>query len=159
MAAWAWGVSRVVDALERLPAANIDTTRLGVSGCSRDGKGALVAGAFEPRIALTIPQESGSGGASCWRLSDYMLAHGISTQTASEIVQENVWLGPAFNSFDSSSVHTLPFDHHLLAALVAPRGLFVIESKSSIPTDQPAIQPVRYPSMLPTTHTPTLTSP
>lgn len=129
LAAWAWGVSRVIDALEQLPAANIDTAHLGVSGCSRDGKGALVAGAFEPRIALTIPQESGSGGSSSWRLSDYMLAHNITTQTASEIVQENVWFSPNFNPFANTSVDTLPFDHHLLAGLIAPRGLFVIESK------------------------------
>jgi hypothetical protein len=54
MMAWAWGVGRVIDALEKTPSARIDTTRLGVSGCSRDGKGALVAGAFEPRIKLTV---------------------------------------------------------------------------------------------------------
>jgi hypothetical protein len=128
MAAWSWGVSRLIDALEALPATNIDTTRLAVSGCSRDGKGALVAGAFDNRIALTIPQESGSGGASCWRLSDYMLANGIDTQTASEIVQENVWFGPAFNKWANTSIDPLPFDHHLLAALIAPRALFVIEN-------------------------------
>ncbi len=63
MTAWAWGVSRIIDALEMTPSANIDLTRIGVSGCSRNGKGALVAGAFDTRIALTIPQESGSGGA------------------------------------------------------------------------------------------------
>ncbi|HEV7606766.1 MAG TPA: BACON domain-containing carbohydrate-binding protein, partial [Steroidobacteraceae bacterium] len=32
--AWAWGASRLIDALEKTPAANIDTTRLGVTGCS-----------------------------------------------------------------------------------------------------------------------------
>src|SRR6185437_13827423 len=62
MMAWAWGASRLIDALEKTPAARIDTTRIGVTGCSRNGKGALVVGAFEPRIKLTIPQESGSGG-------------------------------------------------------------------------------------------------
>ncbi|MCJ1328038.1 hypothetical protein MMC10_004713 [Thelotrema lepadinum] len=132
MSAWAWGVSRVIDALEMLPNANINPERLGVSGCSRDGKGALVAGALDDRIALTIPQESGSGGAGCWRLSDYELSQGIVTQTASEIVQENVWFGPAFNQFANSSVDVLPFDHHLLASLVAPRGLFVIENSDYV---------------------------
>ena len=132
MSAWAWGVSRVIDALEVLPSANINPKRLGVSGCSRNGKGALVAGALDDRIALTIPQESGSGGAGCWRLSDYETTQGIVTQTASEIVQENVWFGPAFNQFASSSVDPLPFDHHLLASLVAPRGLFVIENSDYV---------------------------
>src|SRR6185503_15541964 len=68
--AWAWGVSRLIDALEKTPAANIDPTRLGVTGCSRNGKGALTVGAFDERIKLTIPQESGSGGAASWRVSD-----------------------------------------------------------------------------------------
>ena len=130
LSAWAWGVSRIIDALEMLPNANINAQRLGVSGCSRDGKGAFVAGALDDRIALTIPQESGSGGAGCWRLSDYELAQGLYTQTASEIVQENVWFGPAFNQFANTTVDILPFDHHLLASLVAPRGLFVIENSN-----------------------------
>lgn len=57
MLVWAWGVSRLIDGLEITPSANIDSTRLGVTGCSRNGKGPFIVGAFEPRIALTIPQE------------------------------------------------------------------------------------------------------
>ena len=56
LVAWTWGISRIIDALEDTPSAMIDPTRLAVTGCSRNGKGALVAGALEPRIALTIPQ-------------------------------------------------------------------------------------------------------
>jgi hypothetical protein len=67
MTAWVWGISRTIDALESLPKAKINTKKIAVTGCSRDGKGALMAGAFEPRIALTIPQESGSGGDTCVR--------------------------------------------------------------------------------------------
>ncbi|KAJ8080268.1 carbohydrate-binding module 1 [Marasmius tenuissimus] len=128
MTAWAWGISRIVDAIEATPAAKIDPKRLAVTGCSRDGKGALVAGALEPRIALTIPQESGSGGSASWRLSDDMMKRGIQTQTASEIVGENVWFSTAFNTYARSSVNVLPFDHHSLMGLVAPRGLFVIDN-------------------------------
>ncbi|KAF8149105.1 carbohydrate esterase family 15 protein [Crassisporium funariophilum] len=129
MTAWAWGISRVIDGLEITTGHNINLQRLGVTGCSRNGKGAFIAGAFEQRIALTIAQESGSGGAGCWRVSDDMLAGGINTQTASEIVGENVWFSPSFNSYSSpSQVRTLPFDHHMLAALVAPRGLLVIDN-------------------------------
>ncbi|KAF9262619.1 hypothetical protein L218DRAFT_945159 [Marasmius fiardii PR-910] len=127
MIAWAWAVSRIMDAIESTPSLNIDPKRVAVTGCSRDGKGALVAGAFEPRIALTIPQESGSGGSDSWRLSDDMLKRGIQTQTASEIVGENVWFSTAFNTYAKSSVNVLPFDHHSLMGLVAPRGLFVID--------------------------------
>ncbi|KAJ6516831.1 Glucuronoyl esterase catalytic domain from Hypocrea Jecorina [Mycena vitilis] len=128
MMAWAWGVRRIMDAIEKTPAARIDPTRVGVSGCSRNGKGALVAGAFEPRIVLTIPQESGSGGTDSWRLSDSVLKNGTSTQTASEIIQENVWFSTNFNQFATSSVNKLPFDHHLLMGMVAPRALFVIDN-------------------------------
>lgn len=68
--AWAWGVSRLIDALETTPEAKIDPKRLAVTGCSRDGKGALMIGAMDSRIALTIPQESGSGGVAAWRVSE-----------------------------------------------------------------------------------------
>ncbi|KAK6438360.1 carbohydrate-binding module 1 [Oleoguttula sp. CCFEE 5521] len=127
LTAWAWGVGRIIDALERTPQALINTRRLAITGCSRNGKGALVTGALEPRIALTIPQESGSGGAACWRLSDYQLAHNESTQTASEIVDENVWESVEFRKF-ANNTDLLPFDHHELAGLVAPRGLVVIDN-------------------------------
>lgn len=60
--AWAWATSLIIDRLEATPAARINTSRIGVTGCSRNGKGALVAGAFDSRIALTVPQESGTGG-------------------------------------------------------------------------------------------------
>ncbi|KAG8943180.1 carbohydrate-binding module 1 [Tulasnella sp. 419] len=127
--AWAWGVSRIIDVLESLPNSRINAARIGVTGCSRNGKGAFVAGAFDDRIALTIPQESGSGGSACWRLSDSQKSSGQNVQTASQIVGENVWLSTAFNSF-SNAVTRLPVDHHMLAGLVAPRGLYVIENTS-----------------------------
>lgn len=125
--AWAWAVSRVIDALEDSPNANIDPTRIAVTGCSRNGKGAMVAGAFDNRVALTIPQESGAGGDACWRASRYLYVdQGIQVQTATEIVTENTWFSQSFNTFAATqnSIGNLPFDHHELAGLVAPRGLY-----------------------------------
>lgn len=125
--AWAWATSRIIDALEQHPEIGIDPTRLAVTGCSRNGKGALVAGAFDTRIALTIPQESGSGGDACWRTSrDMLVNQGLLTQTAQEIVGENVWFAESFDYFgrDNYTVGLLPVDHHELAGLVAPRGLY-----------------------------------
>ena len=119
--AWAWGASRLIDALEKTPAANIDPARLGVTGCSRNGKGALAVGAFDERIKLTIPQESGSGGSGTWRVSQWMLSQGQSTQTLSQIVGENVWFRSNFSQF-GSTVNKLPFDHHAIEGLVAPRA-------------------------------------
>jgi hypothetical protein len=127
MTAWAWGVSRIIDALEITPGANINPAKIGVTGCSRDGKGAMVAGALEPRIVLTIPQESGSGGSACWRISGAALAAGANIQTAPEIVGEDPWFSTAFNTY-CKQVNNLPFDHHMLAGLVAPRGMLVIEN-------------------------------
>jgi hypothetical protein len=131
MIAWAWGVSRLVDALETTPAAGIDPTRLGVTGCSRNGKGALIAGAFDERIALTIPQESGSGGTASWRISDAQLASGTKVQTLSEITGENVWFTESFARFGQAATK-LPFDHHEIEGLVAPRALLVIENTSQV---------------------------
>ena len=129
LTAWAWGVDRVVDGLEQLgaEATGFDVTKLGVTGCSRNGKGAFVVGALVDRIALTLPQESGSGGAACWRISDSEKGKGKNIQTAGQIVGENVWFSPRFNSF-TSKTSSIPADHHLLAALVAPRGLIPFEN-------------------------------
>ena len=127
--AWAWGVGRIIDAIETTANIRLDPKKLGVTGCSRNGKGAIVAGAFNPRIALTIPQESGSGGAACWRLSDDQKARGINVQTASQIITENVWFSTLFNPY-VNGIPRLPVDHHMLAGLVAPRGLIIIENTS-----------------------------
>ncbi|KAI6825744.1 hypothetical protein KC340_g12819 [Hortaea werneckii] len=127
LTAWSWGVSRIIDALEANPQIGIDPKKLAITGCSRNGKGALVAGAFEERLALTIPQESGAGGSACWRLSDAQLEAGQQVQTASEIVTENVWESVEFRRF-ANNTDLLPFDHHELAGLVAPRGLVVVDN-------------------------------
>ncbi|KAK3940007.1 hypothetical protein QBC46DRAFT_261891 [Diplogelasinospora grovesii] len=129
LTAWAWGVDRLIDGLEQLGAATtgIDTKHLGVTGCSRNGKGAFIVGALVDRIALTLPQESGSGGAACWRISDSQKSAGKNIQTAGEIVGENVWFSKNFDQY-SKSTSTVPEDHHMLAALIVPRGLLAIEN-------------------------------
>ena len=127
--AWSWGISRLIDALETTVDARIDPARLGVTGCSRNGKGALVAGAFDERIALTIAQESGNGGASGWRVADAQRAAGQNVQTLRQIVQENVWFTDSFKQF-AETANRLPFDQHSLMSLIAPRGLLVLENTS-----------------------------
>ncbi|KAL2139167.1 hypothetical protein VTI28DRAFT_5688 [Corynascus sepedonium] len=128
LTAWAWGVSRIIDALELTQAqTNIDPKRIGVTGCSRNGKGAMVAGALEPRIALTLPEESGAGGSGCWRIAAYQKSQGQNVQDSTQIVQENVWFSPNFNNY-VNNVNALPFDHHLLAGLIAPRPVYIMEN-------------------------------
>jgi len=127
--AWAWGVSRLIDALEKDPDAGIDVKHLGVTGCSRLGKAALAIGAFDERIALTIPQESGSGGASLWRVGAQ-----VNRQKGKQFVQglnsagsEGNWMIKSFKNYDGRE-NTLPIDQHMLTALVAPRALLVIDN-------------------------------
>ena len=67
---WTWGVSRLIDGLEIVGAASkIDMKHIGITGCSYAGKMALWSGAMDERIALTIAQEPGGGGAAAWRVS------------------------------------------------------------------------------------------
>ena len=122
------GGEPLIDALEQTQSASqIDPARLGVTGCSRNGKGALIAGAFDERIVLTIPQESGSGGSASWRISDVQQAAGMNVQTLSEINGENVWFRSSFTAFIGLTTR-VPFDHHTIEGLVAPRALLVIEN-------------------------------
>ncbi|KAH8676542.1 hypothetical protein BGZ60DRAFT_468479 [Tricladium varicosporioides] len=125
--AWAWGISRIIDVIEQDTSGKIDVKRLGVTGCSRNGKGAFIAGAMDDRIALTLPQESGSGGAACWRISASEDKAGKKIQTAKELVGENPWFGKALDTNAADPTH-MPVDHHMLAAMIAPRGLLVIEN-------------------------------
>jgi endo-1,4-beta-xylanase len=69
--AWTWGVRKILDVLE-LDAAgakelNISPTNTIVSGVSRNGKSAAIAGATDPRIKVTVPASSGEGGMACFR--------------------------------------------------------------------------------------------
>jgi hypothetical protein len=129
--AWAWGVSRLIDALETTSEANIDAKRIGVTGCSRNGKGALAAGAWDERILLTIPQEPGAGGSSSWRINEDMKASGENVQTLSQIVTENTWFTKSFSQF-GEAVNKLPFDMHTIQALVAPRALLILDNPESM---------------------------
>ena len=65
LSAWASGYHRCVDYLVTLP--EVDPKRIAITGHSRGGKTALLAGATDERIALTAPNNSGCGGAGCYR--------------------------------------------------------------------------------------------
>ena len=127
--AWAWGVSRIIDALEKTPEAGVDVKHLAMTGCSRWGKGTLAVGAFDERIALTIPQESGSGGASLWRVGAQ-----VNKQKGKQFVQglssagsEGKWMISSFKNYDGKE-NTLPFDQHMLVSMVAPRALLILDN-------------------------------
>jgi hypothetical protein len=119
--AWPWGVSRLIDGLELvqddLP---IDLSRLAITGCSFAGKMALFAGAFDERIALTIAQEPGGGGAAAWRVSETIGKVETLGRTS------RAWFMQSMFQFSGRNVAKLPMDHHELMAMVAPRALLVL---------------------------------
>lgn len=125
---WAWGVSRLIDGLEIVGAASkIDLKHIGITGCSYAGKMALWSGAMDERIALTIAQEPGGGGAAAWRYSRW-----INKQPGAEAVEglDNTdyhWFKESLReNYHGDSVAYLPHDHHELAAMVCPRALLML---------------------------------
>jgi hypothetical protein len=119
-AAWSWGVSRLIDGLELVQASlPIDLKHLGVTGCSYAGKMALFSGAMDERIALTIAQESGGGGAPAWRVSETL--GGVEKLGATDYR----WFKDDMKQFENANVAKLPHDHHELMAMIAPRALLV----------------------------------
>jgi hypothetical protein len=123
---WAWGISRVIDALEQA-VPEVDTTKVFITGHSRNGKGTLVAGAFDERIALTIPSHSGAGGISPYRfIEDFAKRNGKAETLQNVVGYAPQWFRPDFTQF-IGKVDNLPVDQHLLVALVAPRALMDTE--------------------------------
>jgi hypothetical protein len=111
VAAWAWGLQRVVDYL--VTDRDIDKTRIAVVGHSRLGKTALLAAAFDDRIALAIPHQAGCGGTSPSR--------GKIGESVTQINDRFPhWFNGTFKEFNDRP-DRLPFDQHCLVALVAPR--------------------------------------
>ncbi len=120
LAAWAWGYHRAVDALGQIDL--VDPARIAVVGHSRGGKAALLAGATDERIALTSANNSGAGGAGCFRVS------GPGAETLADVTQAFPhWFGPGLAAY-AGREHALPFDQHFLKALVAPRALLTTEA-------------------------------
>jgi len=117
IAAWAWGVSRCIDFLETQP--SIDKNRIAVIGHSRLGKTALVAGAFDERIALTAACGSGCGGTSAYRFTGPSRG---GKEGLEHLTSAFNWYIPRLGEF-SDQVDKLPFDENWLIDLVAPRSL------------------------------------
>jgi hypothetical protein len=121
---WAWGLSRLIDGLQQLGAevTKIDTRHIGVTGCSYAGKMALYCGAFDERVALTIAQEPGGGGAAAWRASHE------STKNVEDLDKTDYhwFLESQKEYFHGDSVYRLPYDQHELCAMICPRALLLL---------------------------------
>jgi dienelactone hydrolase len=120
LAAWAWGFHRVADYL--MTRDDVQKDHVAVTGHSRGGKCALLAGATDERIALTAPNNSGCGGAGCYR---------VQAPKSEDIgaITKNFphWFHARFPQF-IGKVDRLPIDQHSVKALVAPRALLSTEA-------------------------------
>lgn len=122
---WAWGVSRIVDFLEQDPL--IDARRLIVTGASRTGKSAMVAAAFDPRIAMGAPVVTGGGG-----IGTYRHAGPRRSETLDMMVTKYPnWFSPQLHAFRGQR-ERLPFDEHWFLAACAPRPFLALEGDADV---------------------------
>ncbi len=129
MAAWSWGVSRIIDFLE--DDRTIDSRHIGVTGHSRYGKTALLAMAHEPRLAIAYVSCSGVLGAAPMRTNwgenmEVILSEGSYHWVAGNAFK---WVG-ALNPEQGAGSQPrrrelLTVDAHSLLALAAPRPVFI----------------------------------
>lgn len=130
IAMWAWGSSRIIDHIETLDI--VDIGKIVVTGHSRGGKGALCAGIYDDRIAITVPNGSGCGGAGCYRLRgpapNNGKAQGLGTGGGQKgmLYEFPHWFHSRMNPF-SEKPEQLPFDLHFLRAAIAPRAVISID--------------------------------
>lgn len=116
---WSFLAMRTLDVLVALP--EVDTAKLAVIGLSRLGKTALLTGAFDERVAATIPINSGCGGAALSKSK-------IGEQIADITRGFPHWFTARFSTYAEDSSQ-LKMDQDSLLALVAPRLLYVSSSE------------------------------
>jgi len=116
--AWAWGADRAMDYLETDRA--VDSKHVAIQGHSRYGKAAVVAMAYNPRIAIAFVSSSGEGGARLHRRNFGELVENIANES------EYHWMAGNFIKYAGPLRWSdLPVDSHELIAMCAPRPVFL----------------------------------
>ncbi len=125
IAAWGWGYSLMIDALEREP--DLSTSAYVAYGHSRYGKSALVAAAFDPRVSAVVSHQSGAGGAS--------LNRGKKGESVKSITRSYPhWFAPRYAEF-AGREEAMPVDQHHLLALIAPRPVLLGNARRDVWSD------------------------
>ncbi len=117
IATWAWGLHRAVDYLASDK--DVDAGRIIVFGHSRNGKAALLAAAFDERVAAVIPHQAGCGGTAPSRRHN---PKGESVTAINDRFPH--WFDKTFPKFNGQE-EKLPFDQHCLVALCFPRPVLL----------------------------------
>lgn len=120
LAAWAWGIGRLIDFVDNDP--SLDRHRIALTGFSRRGKAALWAGMLDERAALVAPHQGGFAGGSPVRTN-----WGIGTGFRNSF---QYWFLPSFIAVDLSLYDRWPFDGNTALAAVAPRRVFLSQNSS-----------------------------
>jgi hypothetical protein len=123
--AWAWGASRAVDYFETDPA--VDAKRVGIEGLSRYGKAAIVAMAYDERLAIGFIGSSGAGGVKLHRRNFGELVENVASSG------EYHWMAGNYLKYAGPlQWDDLPVDSHQLVALCAPRPVFISVGSFSV---------------------------
>jgi lysophospholipase L1-like esterase len=124
--AWAWGLSRLIDYFEANKDSGVDPKKVCITGVSRYGKAALVATAFDVRVAAGFVASSGAGGAKLFRRDFGELLENVAGRG------EYHWMAGNFLKYGADEAKggkktaaDLPVDQHMLIALCAPRPCLI----------------------------------
>jgi len=115
LVAWAWALRRGMDMIEKDD--KLDAKRVLLTGSSRLGKAALIAGAFDTRFPVVVPNQTGGGGAP---LAKRNYGENVATMTT----MFTHWYCKAYKQY-ANKEKTMPFDQHLFLSCVAPRALMI----------------------------------
>ena len=123
--AWGWGASCAIDYFETDD--DVDEERIGIEGLSRYGKAAIVAMAYERRIAIGFIGSSGAGGVK--------LLHRVFGEQVENLAGsgEYHWFAGNFIKYAGPlTQEDLPVDAHHLVAMCAPRPVFISAGSASV---------------------------